>query len=169
MTSPFRSTLGVAARRRLRPAVERSSFVLVQIGDMCLAVAAEQVERVLRCTNSAKLRQEVSFGDHTLPVLSLHSILSCDSDHSRMRQLDASDSVTERRVLVVRTPHQSESSLALQVDAVHEVFAVETTLVRPLSETDGAPYPHTALRGRFQRGDGVVWVIDAARLVGRRS
>lgn len=48
MTSPFRSTHRVAARRRQRPLVERSTFVVASMAGAHVAFPVEQVVRVER-------------------------------------------------------------------------------------------------------------------------
>lgn len=157
--------MGLAARRRQRPVVERSTFVIASVGDVRVAMPVEQVERVLR---SARADDSVAFADRTLAVYSLHTLLTGDSAPMRMTPHDAFDHAAEQRVLVVHTRQQQEPLMAVRVDGVHDVSAIETALVRPLAAQGDGPYCHAAVRGCFDRDDLVVWVLDTVRLTEHR-
>lgn len=157
MTSPFKSTLGVAARRRQRPVVERSTFVIVQVGGAPVAFPVEQVERVLR---AVRWSDTVMHEGESVRVRQLATILTTGAG-------DVSHG--EHRVLVLRAQRDTAARFAVAAHDVREVFAVETALVAPVTRTHAAsealpPLTHPAVRGRFDWRGETVWVLDAARL-----
>lgn len=156
MTFPFKSTRSVAARRRQRPLVERSSFVVASVGATRVALAVEQVDRVLRtATDGVADARAVSVmhAGRAVPVRGLATLLG-----RAERPVSAAS-----RVLLVQTAERGEY-LAVRVDQVHEVCAIESSLVQPVDAHDGGPLAHAAVRGRFRQADAAVWVVDAARL-----
>lgn len=147
--SPFRSTIALSRRRRQRPMVERSTFVIVSCGAQRLAIAAELVERVLRAPDAA---ETVPFAGAAVPVVDLATCLGAPMPPDG----------PETRLLVVRLPRPDSPLLALRVQAVHEVHAVETATVEAPGPGESDPPP--AACGRFTRRDLAVWVLDLGRL-----
>ncbi len=156
MTSPFKSTLSVAARRRQRPVVERSSFVVASIGDVRVALPVEQVDRVVRpagghvgdAPTGAVMHQR-----RQVPVHGLAGLLGQSE----------SPATAATRILLVQAAERG-ACLAVRVDQVHEVCAVDTSLVQPVDARGDGPIVHAAVRGRFRQAEAAVWVVDTTRL-----
>jgi chemotaxis signal transduction protein len=149
MTSPFRSLAGRASRRRARPAVERSTFVVVGLGGARFALPVELVERVARLTPG---QRHVAMADQTLALTDVTAMLGI----TRARQAPA-----EGRVLVVR---DGSRWWAVAVDAVFEVCAVETAVIAPWA----AEAPGTRREARvatFERLGQTIVVLDLRRLL----
>jgi CheW-like domain len=156
VTHAFRSISGLASRRRVRPAVERATFVVVAIGASRLAFPVEWVERVLRHT-STDFGPSIAYGSRALKVRDVATTLGLTI---------AADAGSTRRVLVLRDASPGADWCAAMVDTVHEVVAVEIALIRPVTDDDGADRPrHTAIRGVFERDAHEVWVLDPSRLL----
>jgi chemotaxis signal transduction protein len=166
VTSPFRSTSGLAARRRVRPIVERATFVVVSQGSARYAFPVHTVERVLRHSGGASQggASSIAFANLTLVLRDLASMLSLNEPPAFARTA---------RVLVLRNDMSRDTSgasattfSAVAVDEVHDVLAVETALIEPVmasTRTIDAP-GHPAVRACFVRNDEPVWVLDPARL-----
>lgn len=155
MSSPFTSTLSVAARRRQRPVTERSTFVVASIGGTRVAFPVEQVERVVRpaaATDAAT--PSVMHAGRPVPVYDLATLLG----------ERASPVTAASRVLVVRIGDERGAPLGVRVAQVYDVFAIDTSLVQPVDAHGECPVTHAAVRGRFRQADADVWVIDATRL-----
>lgn len=154
--SPFRSTAALGRRRRQRSVVERSTFVIASCGTRRVAIAVEWVERVLRPTEGG---ETVLFGGTAVPVVDLAS---------RLDEAAAPPAGPETRLLVVRLPRADTPLVALRVQAVHEVHAVETatvdTVAADLPADSGEAAPPPAACGRFTCRDCAVWVLDLGRL-----
>jgi chemotaxis signal transduction protein len=156
MTSPFKSTRSLAARRRQRPVVERSTFVVVSIGPSRLAFPVEQVERVVRVGRDDDLGAEATVA-HQGRAVRVHCLAQrLGGETTRVDK--------ESRVLVVRADAVHHEPCAVRVDRVHEVVAIETALVQPVAAQARAPFSHTAVRGQFEQAASTVWVVDANRL-----
>jgi chemotaxis signal transduction protein len=161
VTSPFRTTTAFASRRRARPVVERSTFVIATAGDRRVAVPVEYVDRVVRDANATA---GLAFGGRTLPVHDLAVAMgaSCWQDGAS----NAGDpSHTDARLLVVHPRAGLENACAVRVNAVHEVFAVESVLVEPATVDRPYAWVHSAVRGVFLRAGVPVWVVDLARIL----
>lgn len=166
MTSPFRSTSGLAASRRVRPVVERTTFVVVSQGSARYAFPVHTVERVLRHAAGVAHggASSIAFANLTLVLRDLASMLSLNEPPAFARA---------SRVLVLRNDMSHVASgtaasafSAVSVDEVHDVLAVETALIEPVlpsTRTIDAP-SHPAVRACFVRNDEAVWVLDPARL-----
>jgi chemotaxis signal transduction protein len=155
VTHRFRSISGLASRRRSRPVVERATFVIISLGPTRLAVPVEWVERVLR--SAPVPGHPVSYGQRQLPPLDMAAALGVEP---------VGDRLDTQRVLVMRHGPQADEWRAVVADVVHEVFAVETALLRPHNEYVGASAPdHPAVRGVFVRHECPVWVLDPSRLL----
>lgn len=162
MTSPFRSTSGLAARRRVRPVVERATFVVVSLGSARYAFPVHTVERVLR--HSAGVSpggaSSIAYANLTLVLRDLATMLSLDEPPAV---------ALTARVLVLRLDVSRSTNAelsAVSVDDVHEVLAVETSRIEPVSPLatiSDAPR-HPAVRACFIRNHEPVWVLDPARL-----
>lgn len=157
MTSPFKSTRSVAARRRQRPVVERSTFVVTSIGAVRVALSVEQVDRVVRMAAASEAGEQPASVMHQgrpVRVYDLAELLG--------RSPLASNAAS--RVLVVQAAGGLGESFALRVDEVRDVCAIETSLVQPVDATLAVPLTHAAVRGWFRLADDTVWVVDASRL-----
>lgn len=156
MTSPFRSTANLAARRRQRPVIERATFVIVSLGTWRVGVPVESVERVLRTTTEALREADgVRYGERLVPWAPVRFT----------RAEPTSGDSTSRRVLIVHDRGLGDRWWALKVEAVHEVYAIETALVLPAAPAEARAPRHPAVRGMFDRHDHRVYVIDPVRLL----
>lgn len=155
MTSPFRSTVSLASRRKTRPVVERATFVIVSLGAMRWAIPVEVVERVLRVADAD---QEVRWNDRVLPWADLSA-----GEWARQAEFDPQ----RHRVLVVRGEQSGAHGhcWAVPVHAVHEVYAIEAALLEPSTRDDTADrsLPGLAVRATFERQGHRVYVIDVLR------
>jgi hypothetical protein len=150
--SPFRSTTAFASRRQTRPVVERSVFVIASAGALRVALPVEWVERVVREPGA---HETLRYGDRLLPVHELAACLGVEA---------VAPAAADARLLVLRRLRAADQLFAVRVHAVHEVFAVETVLVLPVTTaTEQAPQ-HAVVRGVFPRLNQQVWVLDLARL-----
>ncbi|HEY0928330.1 MAG TPA: chemotaxis protein CheW [Gemmatimonas sp.] len=161
--SRFRSVREIAgtgassrlARRRARPVVERSTFVIVSLGGERMAIAVESVERVVRPFSSLPV---MLYDGRQLPYADLARPLG------RTLRFGEGD---QRRVLVVRDgARDGERRWAVPVDAVHEVMAVETALVLPLA-ADAPDVGCEGVQAHFERHGQTVLVLDAVRILTR--
>jgi len=144
---------GRRAHRLARPAIERSTFVIVTLGGTPIAIAVECVERVVRPFSSLPV---ILYESRQLPFADLAGPLG-RTLHSAAGE--------HRRVLVIQ---DGGRRWAVPVDGVQEVYAVETALVRPMAVD--APHATTdGVQGWFHRQDEVVLVIDAVRLLLRTA
>lgn len=149
MSSPFRSLAGLASRRRARPVVERSTFVVIGLGGERLALPVELVERVLRTPAEPR---EVQVGGQCLPLTDLSAALGLARgpvDQARSR------------VLILR---DRQRCWAVVVDAVFDVCAVETATIRPWSADVSGPHREARI-ATFERLGQTIVVIDALRLL----
>jgi len=165
VTSPFRTTTAFASRRRGRPVIERSTFVIATAGDRRVAIAVECVDRVMRDTGDADV---CSHAGRTLPLHDLAVSLGglsglADSTNAPGDRLTVGH--PDARVLLVHPRAAGEAGYAVRVSAVHEVYAVESVLVEPATVDRPQAWVHPAVRGVFQRAGHPVWVIDLARLL----
>ncbi|MBL0940647.1 MAG: hypothetical protein IBJ03_17270 [Gemmatimonadaceae bacterium] len=145
-SSPFRSLAGVARTRRRAPEVERSTFVVCQIGQFTIAFPVEQVERVLP-VDAVSTQTTL-----TLPISLAH----------RAQETVDHDIEYLARQLTLRADDWSAN---LVVSHVFEVRAIETALVQAAGD---AP-PMSFVVGQYVReGLGhatrIVWVTDVARI-----
>ncbi|GAB1341581.1 chemotaxis protein CheW [Gemmatimonas sp.] len=165
MTSPFRTITAFASRRRARPVIERSTFVIATAGERRVALAVECVDRVMRTTGAASV---LSPAGRTLPVHDLSDMLGGAPLPTTAADAPAFTHAGARldtRVLLVH-PHAGHGTeSAVRVSAVHEVYAVESVLVEPANVDTPHAWVHSAVRGVFQRAGYPVWVIDLARLL----
>lgn len=151
MTSPFRSTRAFATRRRSRPLVERATFLITRIGRRRYAIPVEYVLRVLRPVAAT------GAGKPDAPVQSLADLVGEDREGAES---------SGARVLAMRDDASRETAVVYwQVAEVHEVFAVDIGLVRPITTDEPDAPRHAAVRGAFVRADHQVWVLDPLRVL----
>lgn len=151
MTTPFRSLAGLASRRRTRPVVERSTFVVVSVGDERLALPVEMVERVLRVPPLGE-GTTVQVEDDIIAYTTLATVLRVPAE--------TTDTGARRLVLL----RERERRLAVSVDAVHEVLAIETASILPYAQA--SPGVRDSARvATFERGGLTIVVLDARRLL----
>jgi chemotaxis signal transduction protein len=141
------------ARRRARPAVERSTFVVISLGGDRMAIAVESVERVVRPFSSLPV---MLYDGRQLPYADLAKPLG------RTLLFGEGD---QRRVLIVR---EGERRWAVPVDTVHEVLAIETSLVQPLA-LDARDVAVEGAQAHFERHGHDVLVVDAVRVLSRTA
>lgn len=141
--------------------VERSTFVIATAGDRRVAVPVEYVDRVVRDANATT---GLAFGGRTLPVHDLAVALGASCWQGGAREA-GDPSHTDARLLVVHPRAGLVNACAVRVNAVHEVFAVESALVEPATVDRPYAWVHSAVRGVFLRTGAPVWVVDLARVL----
>lgn len=153
MTAPrFRSTAAFTPKMRATlPTIERATFVIFSLGGHRFGAYVEAVERVLRATRSDEVNVSVRHAGLDVPVLSLAHTLA----------VKASPSNTSRLLVIV----VGSRWVAVEVDVVHEVAAIDAATVRPLVSDGSRAYVPTGGRGVFQRAGHDVLVIDVARMI----
>lgn len=137
--------------RATLPTIERATFVIFSLGGHRFAAYVEAVERVLRASRSVAVNATVRYAGIDVPVLSLESALV----------VSASRSNTSRLLIIVTGTRW----LAVEVDAVHEVAAIDAATVQPLESDSSRAYAPTGVRGVFRRADHDVLVLDVARML----
>lgn len=159
MPSRFRSVRDISAGagsrrdgRRTRPAVERSTFVIVELGGDRLALPAEGIERVIRAFGS---ESEVSYEHQQIPLVDLAGPLG-----RNRRTTTGAD-----RVLVLS---DGTRRWAVVVDAVDEVIEVDTATVVPVP-VDHSDAQVPGVHGCFVRKDQLIPVIDALGILSRTA
>jgi chemotaxis signal transduction protein len=154
VTHAFRSISGLASRRRVRPIVERATFVVATLGEKRVAFPVEWVERVVRALPAHD--GTVRVGDRQLVVREMATALG-------LQPITEAGATT--RILVLRNTSFAAESHAVVVNAVHEVYAVDIALIRPAHERGTHPAAdHSAIRGVFERQSHTVWVLDPSRV-----
>ncbi|BAH38457.1 MAG TPA: chemotaxis protein CheW [Gemmatimonas aurantiaca] len=141
------------ARRRARPAVERSTFVVISLGGDRMAIAVESVERVVRPFSSLPV---MLYDGRQLPYADLAKPLG------RAVRFGEGD---QRRVLIVR---DGGRRWAVPVDTVHEVHAIETAHVLPM-DAEARDASVEGVQAHFERQGHDVLVVDAVRILSRTA
>lgn len=155
MSSPFRTLAGTAARRRTRPVVERSTFVVVGVGAERFGVPVELVERVERIAPTAGA--EPVRGDGVL-------VVPLDEALGLARGAPSAAAATipaHTRVLIVR---DRERRWAVPVETVYEVCAVETASIVPWAADAAGPRREPRV-ATFERLGQTIIVLDLLRLL----
>ena len=133
------------------PTIERATFVIFTLGGHRFAAYVEAVERVLRVAQSHVGTGTVRHAGLDVPVVSLGPALAVTSSRS----------ATSRLLVIVAGTHW----VAVEVDAVHEVAAIDATTVQSLESDGSRSYVPTGARGVFRRAAHDVLVLDIARIV----
>lgn len=166
MHSPFRSTRAFATRRQVRPAVERATFVIASVGVRHYAVPVEWVERVLR--PEREVEQSARAGLPAPPASQKEPHQECQpvprNDLATVLGEVGNEEAAVVRLLALRPRTPDGRGGLWRVGAVHEVVAVDTASVRPVTGTEADAPAHVAVRGYFERADRTVWVLDPQRL-----
>ncbi len=148
----FRSTAAFLPRlRATSPTIERATFVIFALGAHRFGAYVEAVERVLRVSPSAGASATVLHAGVIVPVMSLAESLEVTA-----RRSNAS------RILVIVA---GSRWVAVEVDVVYEVVAIDAATVQPLVSDGSRTYLPTGVRGVFRRADHDVLVLDVARMV----
>lgn len=142
--------------RRAVSTGDELQFVVFRVGLRALSVSIVQVERILRYETPEPwsgppfLEGRIPFGGGRVPLLDLRRRLGLDPAPRE-----------ETRVMVLAV---ERLSLALVVDQVNEVVRVDTRTIRPPG--DPVPgFPPEAAGGFFDRPDGPIPILNAARLL----
>lgn len=143
-------------------AIDRATLVLFSAGRTLVGAPVESVERVLRGGTVQPLAEAhalvvgvVEHAGRAVPVLDLSTRLAEDGTHV------ASTGDADRRTLVIA---RGSSWFALEVDAVHEIMAVDATRIqRCVTAPDTPVVPHVL--GELQLEDRIVRVLNVARLL----
>lgn len=157
-TVRFRSTASFDTRRRQKaPAVDRATFVVFTLGGQHFAAPTESVEHVLRGTGDAGCAH---YARTAIPLVDVTARLAVPA---------VSAESADARTLVLAVPG---GWLAIVVDAVHEVVAIDVGRIRRIpDETDGwwfatqgmVSWP-TAAQGLLTRNGRDVVILDILRL-----
>ncbi len=154
ITPRFRSTAAFLPRlRATAPTIERATFVIFSLGGYRFGAYVEAVERVLRVSPSAGVRTSatVLHAGLLVPVMALAEAL----------EVKARRSNTSRMLVIV----VGSRWVAVEVDVVLEVVAIDATTVQPLVSDGSSQYSPAGVRGVFRRADHDVLVLDVARIV----
>lgn len=144
------------------PVTDRATLVLFSVGQKLVGAPVDSVERVLRAGSVRALAEScegvagaVEHAGRLVPVLGLRARLAEDD-----RYAAASDAADRRTLVLAR----GTTWFAVEVDAVHEIVAVDAVRIQPQSAGSDAPVvPHVL--GEIRLDERLVRVLNVGRLL----